>query len=360
MKEFKINEFLSLRLEDRKTNIYVNNELFRHCKYLLLDIPIEDIDQFDEIKSIDEIEMKSDRSLEFKDNLKINIPHETEFWAHCSNLQVWLENNYDTCLLHSDLAFPLLKRLEEVGDPLAKRRFKEEIAKRFEGGYFPTIDFLLEEGYDQYLSREELFLSLLGQDEEAEEETKIILELEKFISDKFHIENFLDGEFNGIKIMNHRVVELSIAYENIEILPESIGNLTYLKNLNLNYTKLKDIPKSFKNLKSLEFLGISKSELKEIPESIFELKSLKKLIMCNNKIMSIPESIKNLKSLERLNLGGNKIKVLPNSISELPSLKDILLEDNELISLPETIRNMNSLKSLNVGGNELLELGNDE
>ncbi len=356
MKEFKINEFLSLRLEDNKANIYVDNELFRQCKFLLINIPIKDVDTFDEIGSIDEIEMRSDRSLEFREPAKINIPLETEFWAHCSNLQVWYENNYDTCLLHSNLAFPLLKRLEKVGDPLAKRRFKEEIAKRFEGGYFPTIYFLLEEGYDEYLSREELFLSLLGQDEEAEEKTRIILELERLINDKFHIEDFLNGEFNGIKIVNHRVIGLSIAHTNIEMLPESIGNFKYLKKIFIDYTKLKKLPGAFKNLKSLEFLDISNNELNEIPESICALNTLKKLIMCNNKIITIPESIKNLKSLELLNLGGNRIKVLPDSIMEIQSLKDIFLEDNELISLPESIRTMNSLKSLNVRGNELLKL----
>jgi len=359
MNEFKVNKFLSLRLENNKTNIYVSNELFRHCKFLLLDIPIEDVYAFDEIESIDEIEMKSDRSLEFKDHIKIEIPPETEFWAHSSNLQVWYENSYDTRLLHSELAFPLLKRLNEVGDPLAKKMFKEEIAKRFESGFFPTIYFLLEEGYDEYLSREELFLSLFGQDEEAEEEIKTILELEELINDKFYIDDFLDGEFNGINVMNHKTVGLSIANKNIEELPESIGNLKYLKELLIDFTKLKELPKSFKNLKSLEFLDISSSELKEIPESIFELKLLKKLIMCDNKIMSIPESIKNLQSLEHLNLGGNKIKVLPNSISEILSLKEILLEDNELTSLPEAIKNMKSLKNLNVIGNKLLKLDKD-
>lgn len=356
MQEFKVNEFLSLRLENSKTNIYINNELFRHCKFLLIDIPIENIDTFDEIQSIDEIEMRSDRSLEFKDHSKIEIPPKTEFWAHCSNLQVWYENNYDTCLLHSELAFPLLKRLKEVGDPLANKRFKEEIAKRFESGYLPTIYFLLEEGYDEYLSREELFLSLLGQDEKAEKEVKTILELEELIKERFHVEDYLSGEFNGIRIMNHRIVELSIAYNDIEFLPESIDNLKYLKEILINHNNLKTLPDSFKNFKFLEYVCITNSKLKGIPESICKLKSLKKLIMTDNKIMSIPESIKNLQSLEHLNLGGNKIKVLPNSISEIPSLKEMLLEDNELTSIPETIKKMNSLKSLNVGGNKLLEL----
>ena len=47
------------------------------------------------------------------------------------NLQTWAENGYDTRILHSTLAFPLLKRLTEVGDLIAKNKLKEEIAIRY-------------------------------------------------------------------------------------------------------------------------------------------------------------------------------------------------------------------------------------
>ena len=78
------------------------------------------------IESIDEAVEKLDRSLEgASENLK--VPPETEFWGHCSNMQVWAEYNYDTRLLHSNLAFPLLKRLYEAGDTIAQRVFQEEI-----------------------------------------------------------------------------------------------------------------------------------------------------------------------------------------------------------------------------------------
>ena len=84
------------------------------------------------------------------------IPPETEFWGHCSNLQVWTENNYDTRLIHRNLAFPLLKRLIEAGDPVAERVFKEEIAKRFASCHLSVIHFLLFGDYLNYLSEEEL------------------------------------------------------------------------------------------------------------------------------------------------------------------------------------------------------------
>ncbi|GAH27524.1 unnamed protein product, partial [marine sediment metagenome] len=62
------------------------------------------------------------------------ITPEQEFWAHCSNLQTWAEHHYDTRLLHSNISFPLLRRLTEAGDPVAKQFFKDEIAERIKLG----------------------------------------------------------------------------------------------------------------------------------------------------------------------------------------------------------------------------------
>ena len=153
--EFKINKFLKLRLEHTRTNIYVGGRIFKQCKFLLLEIPVDSIMNYDEIDSIDEAAKRLDRSMELGRKRKYHISPDIEFWGHCSNLQVWYENNYDTRILHSNLAFPLLKALEKAGDPLAKKVFKEEIALRFVSGYPSVIQYLLNEKYLNYLSKEE-------------------------------------------------------------------------------------------------------------------------------------------------------------------------------------------------------------
>lgn len=51
-KEFKINDFLTLKLINDETIIYVNNKWFIQCKFLLLDIPINDTDLLEGIESI--------------------------------------------------------------------------------------------------------------------------------------------------------------------------------------------------------------------------------------------------------------------------------------------------------------------
>ena len=124
-KEFKINEYISLKLEDRKTNIYVGGIKFLHCMELVLNIPVNQIKSYDEINSIDEAEdlykelLRDNNIYEkgivypIKKAIEYNLTPEQEFWGHSSNIQVWCENNYNTNLLHSNLAFPLLKRLRK-------------------------------------------------------------------------------------------------------------------------------------------------------------------------------------------------------------------------------------------------------
>ncbi len=154
-KEFIVNKNITLRLEKNRTNIYLSGEKFMQCKFLLLEIPVKDTVGLDELKSIDEFSEQFGNPFNIRTSQFPIIPPEVEFWGHCSNLQVWFENNYNTNLLHSNIAFPLLKKLSEIGDPIARRVFKEEIVKRIESGYGPTIIYLVMSHYLDFLTQEE-------------------------------------------------------------------------------------------------------------------------------------------------------------------------------------------------------------
>lgn len=52
-------------------------------------------------------------------------------YRNCSNLQAWVENKYDLRIIHTNLGFPLLKKLAEF-DKNALISLKEEIAYRVE------------------------------------------------------------------------------------------------------------------------------------------------------------------------------------------------------------------------------------
>ena len=143
-KEFKVNDNLTLKLENNETHIYIAGQDFKLCKFILLDISEDKIDSFEDIESIDDSALSRNTQL----------PPETVFWAHSSNLQVWSENRYDTQLLHGAIAFPLLKRLVEVGDPLAKEMFIKELKKKFKSGNRNVIHYLIQEDYLEVLKEQ--------------------------------------------------------------------------------------------------------------------------------------------------------------------------------------------------------------
>jgi len=121
-----------------------------------LNISSDNSEDLTDINSIDDAVERLDGSFEFSGDKRGKISPEMLFWAHCSNLQAWYENNYNTCLIHSNLAFPLLKELTKAGDLIARKIFKEEVAKRFESNNFSVIQFLLYNGYLNYLNKEEI------------------------------------------------------------------------------------------------------------------------------------------------------------------------------------------------------------
>ncbi|MFW5895742.1 MAG: leucine-rich repeat domain-containing protein [archaeon] len=268
MKKFKINKYLSLKLEDCKTNIYVEGKLFQQCKYLLLNIPIKNVRNYDKINSIDEAQEKLNSSLEHNSIGRYNISPEVEFWGHCSNLQAWYENEYDSRLLHSNLAFPLLKKLAEAGDHLAKKVFKEEIALRIADGYRPVINYLLDQGYLDYLNNQEVQTLFQSNSYLAfrifikkGQTTKALLMLEDILEEKIdspHAWNYFREFFTDKKTIKEAVKTvrkilnkdpsseigwnlLAEAYSKLERYPEAIG--AFKKALDLNEENLEILHK---------------------------------------------------------------------------------------------------------------------
>ncbi|MHA1148943.1 MAG: leucine-rich repeat domain-containing protein [Promethearchaeota archaeon] len=160
--KFQINRLLSLHLEGQDTIIYVNNKRFDQCKRVMIQFSKEEAEKYKNIGSIDEaVDIFRSESLLHDDIL---ISPEEEFWGHCSNLQAWVEQDYNTRILHSNLSFPLLKALADNGDEKAKKIFKSEIAERFSSNYPATIAFLIKQGFLNYFNAEEIEVILLNLD----------------------------------------------------------------------------------------------------------------------------------------------------------------------------------------------------
>jgi len=133
-KTYTINDFITLKLFNDETRIFVNGKFFMLCKHLLLSFPLAESSLNNGSLLLNANIASTDDAVEnypfLEDGDYLELDSESEFWGHCSNLQVWAENDYNASLIHSNLAFPLLKELVLLNDLKAKKVFKEEIAKK--------------------------------------------------------------------------------------------------------------------------------------------------------------------------------------------------------------------------------------
>ena len=142
----------------------------------------------------------------------------------------------------------------------------------------------------------------------------------------------------------------------LTILPESIGDLILLKNLNLSNNKIQFLPNNIYKLVLLRTLNLSSNKLNILPDSILYLTNLTELILSNNKLTELSSSIGNLNHLTELRLNNNKLNTLPESIGNLTSLSILEIENNKLTTLPNSIGNLTVLTSFGLKNNKLTTL----
>lgn len=364
MKEFRVNQYITLKLEKNNTVIYVNGKHFDQCKFLLLNIPVNKYEDFNDIESIDEAAARLDPKLEGGGKKNIEIPAEVEFWGHSSNLQVWVENNYDTRLLHRSLAFPLLRSLADLGDPLAKLRLKEEIVERFRSGSLPVVEYLINEGYLRYFKNEEIIDIFL----ESKEEREAIKDIKNILKKDFDLKAELDfyaereqasfyyKSYFSISIQNKHITGIDLTSCYLKEIPNPIFELSFLKKLYLDHNEIVIVPGKLGGLINLKEFSIRDNKIKDFPNSMAKLKSLEKIGMERNDINQIPDNFCKMNSLKHVFLGNNNIEKIPDKIDKLKKLKRLNLEDNQINELPETIGNLRLLEGLNLENNYIARL----
>ncbi len=394
MLRYKINEYIELKLENNETVIYFNQKKFLKCIYLMFHIDTDDVEKYDEIQSIDEMELH-DRSHEYK---KLSISPEQEFWGHCSNLQAWVENDYDMRIIDSRLGFPLLSRLKDLGDIIAKKKYKEEFAKKLESGWLPTIEYLWRPAYLKDFTEEErkilleYMIKATIKSLEKDTHSKKILTRRGYL---YLIDDEVKLKFKLVRDLRKKCLEIlekqrefRTYHEAVTIRLEGFANKDkssieqqyieeYNKNRHEKEISLEEILKhlillgyfgaltmeDIKNhpkLQALESLNLSRYDgpfsLKVFPEGIIHLKSLKHLQVSGFNLYEVPESRFKLTSLKSLDLSDNKIKFLPNSIINLKNLKRLKINDNEITEIPVEIADLTWLEELFIGNNKIKKI----
>ncbi len=147
--------------------------------------------------------------------------------------------------------------------------------------------------------------------------------------------------------------ELNVNTNNVKefILRKGEIIAVYLSKYNLT-----SLPNSIGDLSNLQELNLFKNDLTYLPDTIGNLSNLKELNLRSNYLISLPDTIGNLSNLKVLNLYENILTYLPDSIGNLSNLTSLEVWGNNLTSLPDSIGNLSNLTSLDVWGNNLTSL----
>lgn len=337
MREYRINKYLTLKLVGYNTELFVNDKSFMQCKRLILDIPREDIEQSNQLDSIDEaaeiydysihdhevFREGEDPEIENDENFSLLSPEE-EFWGHCSNLQVWVEHDYDTRFLKANLAFPLLEALAKAGDQRAQIRLKEEIVERMKSGYEPVIEYLFIEGYIDMLSNEELLYGLL-----VPEEAEILLKLQKQLGIEFKYTLNFRISYEYVDDPRDRI-PIGIVVRKIRNLPnyETMSQSEIEDAINDFYNSKRKKFRVFKSEdKKVVGLNLEYNEFIDSYEEVSKLKFLKKIKLngpsSNINTNDLMKCLDNIKSLKTIYLNSKRLR--DTFENHLPSEKKIIL-----------------------------------
>ncbi|MFN8316114.1 MAG: hypothetical protein U0T32_06685 [Chitinophagales bacterium] len=171
------------------------------------------------------------------------------------------------------------------------------------------------------------------------------------------------GNLILLEDLNLGMVNLGFRMNLLTSLPSSFSNLTHLKRLDLSSNQLNILPSGMENLIYLEYLDLKQNQLPDFPTSLTKCKSLRYLNLNGNNLISIPETVGDLSVLEELRLDNNffnrfdkKIKLIPESIGKLSKLKVLTLRDNVIEHLPSSIGNLKNLELLDLRDNLLSDL----
>ncbi|XP_009461423.1 PREDICTED: leucine-rich repeat and calponin homology domain-containing protein 1 [Nipponia nippon] len=144
---------------------------------------------------------------------------------------------------------------------------------------------------------------------------------------------------------------LNLYHNCIKIIPDAIVNLQMLTYLNLSRNQLSSLPACLCGL-PLKVLIASNNKLGSLPEEIGQLKQLMELDVSCNEITTLPQQIGQLKSLKELNVRRNYLEVLPQELVQLPLVK-FDFSCNKVLMIPICFRKMVQLQVLLLENNPL-------
>ncbi|XP_050245473.1 TMV resistance protein N-like [Quercus robur] len=160
----------------------------------------------------------------------------------------------------------------------------------------------------------------------------------------------LPSSIEGLTTLNSLTL---VDCEDLVCLPSTICSLSLLRRLNLcGCSNFDNLPENLGNLKGLHDLDLSGTAIKELPSSIEGLTTLDSLTLedCKN-LVCLPSTICSLSSLQHLDLCGcSNFDNLPENLGNLKGLYDLDLSETAIKEFPSSIEGLTTLTSLDMHG----------
>ena len=161
---------------------------------------------------------------------------------------------------------------------------------------------------------------------------------------------YRDIMYSDVKDITNLKLSSSIVIDRINDI-SALGNLTSLKNLELNNNQIRDIS-ALRNLKNLTNLYLKDNQIRDI-SALSGLTNLIVLDLSWNQIGYI-SALRNLKKLTNLKLTDNKIRNI-GVLSNLTNLIDLDLSWNQISNI-NALSNLRNLTNLNLTYNQIIDI----
>jgi Leucine-rich repeat (LRR) protein len=158
----------------------------------------------------------------------------------------------------------------------------------------------------------------------------------------------LEALFEQIKDLPN-LTELQIVFSEKAKLPENIGLLKRVRNLDLNGNKLNELPIGLSNMTSLETINLHNNPYLDMDNAcqiLAKTASLKSVKLSGCKIVTLSDNLGKLSQINELDLNLNSIEVLPTGLDGLKNLRSLNLSKNSKLNTIQIYSSLSSIPGL--------------